>query len=215
MEVYFVRHGETVLNLMDKMQGWSDSPLTDKGIEDLKKTGQYLKNIKFDALYSSDLKRTMDTAEIIINENKVSNLKLQTSKNFREIFFGSFEGFNSADTWKVIAKPYGFSTQNELIKNYSIDFIRDAMRKADPLDFAEDAKTFRSRVMAGLDQLRDENEPDSKILVVTHGGIIKYLIMNYFGSKLDPYRAFPMNGSVTKVKLNSDDYEIEDFNLLP
>jgi len=93
MEVYFVRHGETVLNLMDKMQGWSDSPLTDKGIEDLKKTGQYLKNIKFDALYSSDLKRTMDTAEIIINENKVSNLKLQTSKNFREIFFGSFEGY--------------------------------------------------------------------------------------------------------------------------
>jgi len=89
------------------------------------------------------------------------------------------------------------------------------MRKADPLDLAEDAKTFRARVMAGLDQLRSENDSGDKVLVVTHGGFIKYLIMNYFGSELDAHKAFPLNGSVTKVKLNDDDYEIEEFNLLP
>jgi len=157
----------------------------------------------------------MDTAEVIMGESSFGELKLNTSKNFREIFFGSFEGQNSAKTWEKIAKPYGYSTQNELINNYSIDFIRDAMRKADPLDLAEDAKTFRARVMAGLDQLRSENDSGDKVLVVTHGGFIKYLIMNYFGSELDAHKAFPLNGSVTKVKLNDDDYEIEEFNLLP
>ena len=50
MEVYFVRHGQTIFNLMSKMQGWSDSPLTDLGIEKLKETGDYLKNVHFDAL---------------------------------------------------------------------------------------------------------------------------------------------------------------------
>lgn len=41
--VYFVRHGQTMFNYFQRMQGWSDSPLTAKGIQDAKKAGQHLK----------------------------------------------------------------------------------------------------------------------------------------------------------------------------
>lgn len=79
------------------MQGWSDAPLTDEGIQVLKKTGYYLRNTHYDALYSSDLKRAIDTAQIIKDENRVSDLDIHINKNFREISFGSLEGLNSTE----------------------------------------------------------------------------------------------------------------------
>lgn len=215
MEVYFVRHGQTIFNLMSKMQGWSDSPLTEVGIDDLKKTGNYLKDIHFDALYSSDLKRAMDTAEIIKNENNVSDLKLKTSKNFRETFFGSFEGLNNVYTWKKVGEPYGINTQNDLIEKYSMRFVRDAMKKADPLSFAESADEIDTRIKQGFKQLLDENNIDSRILVVTHGTFIKTLMMNFTDIDISPSDAFPGNGSITKATLNDNSFKVTDFNILP
>lgn len=215
MEVYFVRHGQTIFNLMSKMQGWSDSPLTDVGIDDLKKTGNYLRNVHFDALYSSDLKRAMDTAEIINSENEASSLNLQTSKNFREIFFGSFEGLKNTYTWKTICEPYGVTKQNELANKYSMNFVRDAMKKADPLGFAEGAEEIETRIKRGFKQLLDENDIDSRILVVTHGTFIKTLMMNFSDINIKPEDAFPKNGSVTKAVLNDDGFKVVDFNVLP
>ena len=53
--VYFVRHGQTYLNRYNRMQGWSDAPLTEKGIEDAKRVGRALSKVKFDYIFSSDL----------------------------------------------------------------------------------------------------------------------------------------------------------------
>ena len=60
-EVYLVRHGETMFNQLNKVQGWADSPLTVKGINDLKITASNLSQVHFDKIYSSDLKRAIDT----------------------------------------------------------------------------------------------------------------------------------------------------------
>ena len=67
--IYFVRHGETYLNHYGRMQGWSNAPLTDNGIEDVHRCGRGLADVKFDAVYTSDLTRTQDTAGIILEEN--------------------------------------------------------------------------------------------------------------------------------------------------
>lgn len=45
---YFIRHGETYLNLYGKMQGWADAPLTESGTEDARATGRRLANTRFD-----------------------------------------------------------------------------------------------------------------------------------------------------------------------
>jgi len=213
MEIYFVRHGQTIFNLMSKMQGWSDTPLTDKGVEDLKKTGEYLKNTHFDALYSSDLKRAMDTAKILESKNEVSKLNLKTSRNFREIFFGSFEGLNNIETWKDIGRNYGINNQNDIIKKYSIDFARNAMKDADPFHYAENADELNTRMNDGFRQLLRENEIDSRILVVTHGTFIKTMMLKFYDKDMDPADAYPENGSVLKANLSNDGIKILEFNI--
>lgn len=52
INVYFVRHGQTYLNLYHRMQGWSDSPLTEKGLADAARAGQALAKVDFDYAFS-------------------------------------------------------------------------------------------------------------------------------------------------------------------
>ena len=65
MEIYFVRHGQTIWNVEKRFQGLSDSPLTELGITQAKLLGKKLKDIKFDKFYSTSLKRANDTANYI------------------------------------------------------------------------------------------------------------------------------------------------------
>ena len=65
-----MRHGETILNRYNRMQGWSDALLTEEGKTSLEQTGQALKNVPFSAVYTSDLSRTVETAKIILAQNQ-------------------------------------------------------------------------------------------------------------------------------------------------
>lgn len=64
--VYLVRHGQTWFNVFGKMQGWSDSPLTDKGIADAHRAAAMLSHITFTHAYCSDTMRARNTAETIL-----------------------------------------------------------------------------------------------------------------------------------------------------
>ncbi|MDY2889176.1 MAG: histidine phosphatase family protein [Candidatus Caccosoma sp.] len=68
--IYLMRHGETLFNLMDVNQGQCDSPLTEKGIKQALKAQSFFKenNIKFDAIYSSSLKRACDTTKLVTDK---------------------------------------------------------------------------------------------------------------------------------------------------
>ncbi|MCB1223613.1 MAG: histidine phosphatase family protein, partial [Mesotoga sp.] len=67
MYIYFVRHGETEWNNSNRWQGRSDIPLSEKGRKQAEITGTFLKEHvpSVAAIYSSDLKRAKETAEII------------------------------------------------------------------------------------------------------------------------------------------------------
>lgn len=92
MKLYVVRHGQTIFNTLDKVQGWADTPLTKKGEKDGQEAGKRLKNVAFDVAFSSDTSRAMHTAEYILAENIHEHTKLQITPEWREYFFGSFEG---------------------------------------------------------------------------------------------------------------------------
>ncbi|MBI2064645.1 MAG: histidine phosphatase family protein, partial [Candidatus Yanofskybacteria bacterium] len=81
--------GETEWNKIGIVMGQSDSPLTEAGLEQVKTTAQELKDIHFDAIFSSDLHRAQRTAEIIKLERQ---LAVQASKALRERTYGSWEG---------------------------------------------------------------------------------------------------------------------------
>ena len=64
---YYVRHGETLFNRLNKMQGWCDSPLTPKGIQNGIDAGRVLRDIDFRRVYSSPAGRCRDTVELVLN----------------------------------------------------------------------------------------------------------------------------------------------------
>ncbi|MCI6762123.1 MAG: histidine phosphatase family protein, partial [Lactobacillus johnsonii] len=116
-EVYLVRHGETMFNQLNKVQGWADSPLTVKGINDLKVTGSNLSQVHFDKMYSSDLKRAIDTVHLIADTNEVSEIgKIKKLPAFREVFFGTFEGDDIDETWEKVAVAGGMKPTNDVVK---------------------------------------------------------------------------------------------------
>ena len=70
MKIYLVRHGETDWNLQERMQGQADNPLNDTGRKQAKIVADKLREINFDAAFSSTLCRAAATAEIILGQQK-------------------------------------------------------------------------------------------------------------------------------------------------
>ncbi len=89
MKVYLLRHGETESNRNCILQGWSDIPLNDRGIELAELTAEGLKDISFDRIYSSPLIRAYTTAEIIRGDR---DIEIITDDRLKEINLGDREG---------------------------------------------------------------------------------------------------------------------------
>ena len=85
--LYLMRHGETLFNVLHKIQGWSDSPLTENGINQAKKAGQYFKkkHITFDHAYCSTSERCSDTLELVVDMPYVR------LKGLKENYYGVLE----------------------------------------------------------------------------------------------------------------------------
>ncbi len=82
LNLYITRHGETVWNTQKRMQGWSDSDLTENGISNAVSLGDRMKEIKLDVIYTSPSKRTITTANLIKGEREIPII---LDENLREI----------------------------------------------------------------------------------------------------------------------------------
>lgn len=102
MKIYLVRHGETNFNKVKKFQGWDDIPLNENGINLAQKTAVELKNIHFDAAFSSPLQRAHLTAEIIL---KNRNIQIQTDNRLIEINLGKSEGDSHEEAKNNVHHP--------------------------------------------------------------------------------------------------------------
>ena len=87
--IYIVRHGQTEWNLLGKTQGHGNSDLTQKGIEQAELLADSMTKYPIDYIYSSDLGRAYQTAEIIGNK---LNIEVEKTEALREMNFGTWEG---------------------------------------------------------------------------------------------------------------------------
>ena len=209
---YFMRHGETYLNKYNRMQGWADTPLTPRGRRDVARSGAGLANLKFDAVYCSDLRRTFETAQIILRENEHKDTPpVKAMPEFREIFFGSFEGLDARETWEDLWTFLGYEDGPDLLDDRILMKELDGMKKMDPYHEAEDYMTFWMRVEKGLIQLINEHrETGRNILIVSNGitirNIIHALIPEFkIGRHLD-------NATISAVSYYDGFYHLEKFN---
>ncbi|MBU0978820.1 MAG: histidine phosphatase family protein [Patescibacteria group bacterium] len=160
---YIVRHGQTEMNVLRQVQGQIDSPLTQKGIQQAKKLAKELADIKFAAVYASDLLRTRRTAKILAKEHQ---LIIKTSRAIRERSYGIFEGRVVNEIQQELADVYEqrrrLSTQARLVfkVHESIESDEDLVGRC--LMFLRQAAVAHA---------------NSNVLVVSHHGVIRALLI--------------------------------------
>lgn len=93
----FVRHGETLYNRKNIIQGQTDIPLSSLGQKQAELVARRLQNDRFTHVFSSDLSRAYKTAKIICDSNRVCRCEVTTDKKLRERKFGSAEGKTSKE----------------------------------------------------------------------------------------------------------------------
>jgi len=189
-EIFLIRHGETVWNTKKLIQGQLDSPLTDNGIRQSNLLSKRIKKINPDIIYTSDLKRAIDTANII---NQHINKDVIEISGVRERHWGVFQG---AD-WPKVKKF--FPTQYKYYKNDSKNYM------------IPNGESYNQVAKRTMDSLSDiiKNHENQKIVVVTHGGVISPLIRNLLSIPYKTHRKFMIsNTSITKLLYNEFGFSI-------
>ena len=110
-KLILLRHGQSQWNFENKFTGWKDVALTEKGQNEAKKAGQLIKKhkIKIDKIFSSNLQRANETAEIAIKEAEImdlweeNKLIMSTDDSLNERDYGDLVGLNKKET----AKKFG------------------------------------------------------------------------------------------------------------
>ena len=212
MNLYLVRHGETYLNRYKKMQGWADSPLTEDGRAVAIQSGKKLATVQFDRVYTSDLGRTIETAQIILQQNQNSHkLKINKRKAFRESFFGSFEGEYVDVALGKVARDHGYTTFKEIFRNHSLEDVMNFIKKSDPFQHAENYRELWERIDSGLNEIVSKSQgTNENILLVTHGVIIRNII-NKFSDGIK-FQGDIKNSSVSVLEYNCNAFNVVSFN---
>ncbi|MEH7544827.1 MULTISPECIES: histidine phosphatase family protein [Bacillaceae] len=210
--LYLIRHGETYLNRYKKMQGWADSPLTEEGKAVAIETGKRLADVQFDRVYTSDSGRTVETAELILQQNNDNhNLVINRRKAFRESFFGSFEGEYSEVAFRKIAEDNACSSTKELFQKHTLEDVMNFIKKSDPFHHAENYYELWGRIEKGLNEIVSTSQNlNENILLVTHGVIIRNIISK-FSKEFDKGIEIK-NSSVSVLEYSSNIFKVISFN---
>jgi broad specificity phosphatase PhoE len=126
MRLIVVRHGETIENQQGICQGQLDGILSQKGLQQVRLTADRLQNEKIDTIFSSDLKRAVDTAREIHKYH--SNKPLVFDRRLRERYFGIFQGEKFPENKKGLSLPEGAESNEDLYQRIS-DFYNDIISK--------------------------------------------------------------------------------------
>lgn len=210
--IYLTRHGQTFLNKYRRFQGWCGAPLTDKGINDAKMAGERLKDIKFDFAYSSDLPRAIRTRDLILAENQNPIPMTGELTNFREQYFGYFEGAESGQVWTMVGLPHGCQTYYDIVNKMGASATRDLLHEADPWKDAEDDQTYWKRIAAGFEYLKEHHHNGENLLLVSHSLTIR-TIVDHFAPEYQATIHGPKNGSITKLIVDDQgEITVEYYN---
>lgn len=204
--MHLVRHGQTYFNRYNRLQGWSNSPLTQSGLDDASRAGEKLKQVRFAGAFCSDTTRAEQTAQAIldINENAESVKNPRAAMYFREQFYGYFEGQDMAMSWYAAGAPHGAKTYNEIVEKFGLAATKDFLKQADPFHDAESEEEYWQREAQGFyfiaaDESLSEGDD---VLLISHGNTLLSLMQRFAGSGYDLSER-PANGSVTVIDFDT------------
>ena len=180
-EIILIRHGETEWNSQKRMQGHSNSDLSSVGQAQIQALGQWMKNVPFDLIYSSDSLRAKQTAEAI---TQFSGHELQFDQRLREKNLGVFEGLTSEEARERHPEVF------RLFKTAGSKYV---------IDEGESTQQLQDRALEIVDEIRIKH-PEERVLLVTHGGFIRVVMKHSLGLSLEtPTRFLIRNTGVFRL----------------
>lgn len=218
--LYFTRHGKTMLNTLDKVQGWSDTPLTAEGVEVAEYLGVGLKgeNIVFEAAYSSDLGRARQTARIVLENKGQDNIIITEVPQIRETNFGSYEGDKNKIMWNDAALYLHFKSSEELFAALKNDpsLLEQAINSfaaLETLGSGEDYKTVKTRGQNAIREIAEKEAANGggNILVVGHGMSIGVFLSDLDANGKTTTGGHMGNAAVSKVIYKDGKFYLESF----
>ena len=189
-----VRHGETEWNAEGRIQGHTDIGLSEKGGDQARSLGRRLINLGIDAAYSSDLKRTSETAKLALGDR---NLVLNETPELREYHKGIFEGM----------------TLGEIQAQYPAEYPKYLEKD---LSYApkggETTRDVSTRMASIIGEIKAKHL-DETVLVVSHGGVLRAAMVFLLGMRLESNWSFVFgNCGLTIVETFADNTVLRLFN---
>ena len=192
--VYVVRHGATDWNQSGRIQGHIDIPLNETGRVQARLVSLRLATFKATALFSSDLLRAYETAQII---GQATGLEVTQNPGLREINFGAWQGLSSLQIRERDPEVY-------------------AARRANPYDVApagaETWRHFYTRAVQAVHEILAMIEAE-RLIVVTHGGVCTALGLRALGFDCTGKRTFDShNCGIHTIAVQGDTWRAVALN---
>ena len=184
--LYIIRHGESQGNLEDRFIGFSDWGLTDRGYEQARRLGEYMKGVDINAVYSSDLTRAVDTAKPFAD---AKGLKIIKRKDLREITGGEWEEVLFADIARDYPKEFGA---------WKTDFLNAVTIGG------ETTRELADRIYREIEKIARKNN-GKKVAVVFHATAIKAFL-----ELLGDSDGWVPNASVTTVLYENGKFRVAE-----
>ena len=176
MKIYVARHGETEYNRKRLLMGQIDIPLNEKGVKQAEKLAKSLKNKGITAIYSSDLSRAFNTAEIVGEELQ---LPVTGVKDFQEHSLGKLDGSKWTEEFETMTK----------------EEFEELMLEAG----AEDLEYFYNRVWNRFQEVVENHPIDENLLLVMHGGCTRVIIMKILNAEDDLFASLSQHNACLNI----------------
>ncbi len=189
-----VRHGETEWNAQGRVQGHTDVGLSERGVLQGQAICARLAGVEIDVAYSSDLRRSAETARQILGQREVP---LRTTDRLREYNKGIFEGLTPEETGQRYPELYAASQVNDL------DFAPPG---------GESIRQASARIACFISRMKAQHQDDS-VLIVGHGGTLRAAIVALMELPLEANWRFAMgNCGLSMVDVFPDNAVLRLFN---
>ena len=213
--LYLVRHGQTMLNLLDRSQGWADSPLTPAGEEAAARLGEGLRRegVRFTAAWSSDSGRARETARILLAHMGQGSLPCTADKRFREWCLGDLEGRPNLE---FLTSLRGYDGQPIPLEdlNHRLPEAVDCVHKDhDSTGMSQSFSELSARLLDGLRTAAEAVavQGGGAGLIVSHALSIKTLVHLLVPERMDE-AGYLRNASVCRFAYEDGDFRALELN---
>lgn len=188
MRFIIIRHGRTISN-EEKRYSIDETELADSAYADLDKLRTKLNSFKYENVYVSPLKRTIQTAQYLGLKNFI------TDERIKELDFGVFKGLTFKEAEKLYPKEIKL-------------WIEDKENQAPPE--GESSEEHFIRVSSFLNEMAKKGKD---VLIVAHYGTIIMSLAWALGSLAYAFKFVPENSSITVLRAEKGIKIIEAFNI--